>query len=198
MAGAKGRSGGARSGSGRKPSEKTLFAQNFIGPLPAKPRKPYELKESEIRKCKVCGGSFVKKQYHNVYCSDKCRIRSSNTSQRKKEKLSLKYKTDPMYNMVLRVRARTAKAFCNIGWKKSKRTEEMLGCTFEQLKDHIGRQFVRGMSWDNRSKWHIDHIIPLAEAKTCEDIISLSHFTNMRPIWARENLSKGAKVLTLI
>ncbi len=53
------------------------------------------------------------------------------------------------------------------------------------------------MSWDNHTKygWHIDHIIPLASAKTEEELKSLCHYTNLQPLWAKENLSKGAKII---
>lgn len=50
-----------------------------------------------------------------------------------------------------------------------------------------------GMSWNNWSKtgWHIDHIKPLASAEYSEDLIKLCHYTNLQPLWAEENLSKG-------
>jgi hypothetical protein len=55
----------------------------------------------------------------------------------------------------------------------------------------LEKQFVVGMSWDNRNKWHIDHIIPLSSAKTEEEIYKLAHYTNLQPLWAEDNLSKG-------
>jgi len=54
------------------------------------------------------------------------------------------------------------------------------------------------MSWDRMDEIHIDHIIPIATAKTEEDVLRLSHFTNLRPMWAKENLVKGAKVEYLL
>jgi hypothetical protein len=49
------------------------------------------------------------------------------------------------------------------------------------------------MSFDNYGQWHIDHIIPLATAKTEQDVYTLSHYTNLQPLWAKDNISKGAK-----
>ena len=63
---------------------------------------------------------------------------------------------------------------------------------------HIERQFLRGMNWENRDKWHIDHIVPLATAKSEAEVLALNHFTNLRPIWSRDNLSKGAKQTHLL
>lgn len=53
------------------------------------------------------------------------------------------------------------------------------------------------MNWDNRGLygWHIDHIIPLSSAKTEEEVYKLCHYTNLQPLWAKENLSKGNKII---
>lgn len=78
---------------------------------------------------------------------------------------------------------------------KKNRTEEILGCTFDEFLNHIESQFQPNMSWYNRSEWHIDHIVPLASAKSEEEILRLNHYTNLRPLWAIENLKKGSKLL---
>lgn len=78
--------------------------------------------------------------------------------------------------------------------KKGCKSEEMLGCSWDQFKGHIESQFSAGMNWGNRGEWHIDHIVPLASAKTIDDVRRLSHYTNLQPLWAKENLSKGAKL----
>ena len=64
----------------------------------------------------------------------------------------------------------------------------------EELKIHLEKQFKPGMSWDNRKEWHIDHIVPLASAKDEETMNKLCHYTNLQPLWAEENLSKGARL----
>ena len=107
-------------------------------------------------------------------------------------------RTCPRTNLILRVRGRTAKAFSEKGYKKDSETFALLGCSKEHLIDHIERQFLKGMSWDNRAKWQIDHIIPLASANTKEDIVKLCHYTNLRPIWTIDNLEKGSKMEFLI
>jgi hypothetical protein len=50
------------------------------------------------------------------------------------------------------------------------------------------------MSWENYGKWHVDHVIPLASAKTPEDLIKLCHYTNLQPLWAIENILKRDKL----
>lgn len=75
-----------------------------------------------------------------------------------------------------------------------------LGCTIEELKAHLESQFQEGMTWDNWSKdgWHIDHIKPLASFDLAdeEDLKKACHYTNLQPLWAKDNLSKGNKVIS--
>jgi hypothetical protein len=72
-------------------------------------------------------------------------------------------------------------------------SERILGCPFSFLIKYIEARFADGMSWENRSKWHIDHIVPLSSAKTKKQLIKLNHYSNLRPIWAKDNLKKGSK-----
>lgn len=105
---------------------------------------------------------------------------------------------DPKNAIADRVRRRINNFMKQNGYKKTCKTHEILGCNWDKFKIHVEKQFQPGMSWENRSEWHIDHIIPLASAKTEEDVIRLNHFTNLRPLWAKDNLSKGAKIEHLI
>jgi len=109
-----------------------------------------------------------------------------------------KLKEDPLFALKKRLRSLMSNAFRSVASSKNAKTEKILGCTFEQFVGHIERQFLPGMAWSNRSEWHLDHVIPLATAKTLEDVTRLNHFTNYRPLWAADNISKGAKVLTLL
>lgn len=79
---------------------------------------------------------------------------------------------------------------------RSKRVERYLGCTIDQLRKHIEDQFSEGMSWDNRSQWHIDHIIPVCrfDHNKEREIMKCWHYSNLRPLWAHLNLKKHAKL----
>lgn len=100
---------------------------------------------------------------------------------------------DPLYALTCRVRNRTCAAIRRWGYGKKGKTADILGCSWEHLKAHIEMQFEPGMSWDNRSEWDIDHITPLASANSEEELYSLCNYKNLRPMWERENKSKGAK-----
>ena len=96
--------------------------------------------------------------------------------------------------MTCRLRRRMLHIFERKGWKKDIRTLEHIGCSPKELKEHLEKQFKGGMNWDNRGEWHIDHIIPLSSAKTKEELIKLNHYSNLQPLWAKENLCKGSKL----
>ena len=98
-------------------------------------------------------------------------------------------------NFKILLRNRTYIAFKNKGYRKTSKTQEMLGVDWEVAKQHIERQFTKGMNWNNQGEWHIDHIIPLASASTLERLKELCHYTNLQPMWAEDNLIKSDKII---
>ena len=105
-----------------------------------------------------------------------------------------RYYSDTNFRLVylLRNRIRTAiKKGC-----KSAQTMELLGCSIEEVKSHLESQFTEGMTWDNHGEWHIDHIIPCAsfDLTDPEQQKKCFHYTNLQPLWASENISKGARL----
>lgn len=107
-------------------------------------------------------------------------------------------KESALFALVTVCRNRTAAAFRKARIAKNGRTQEILGCEWGDLKAHIERQFTKGMNWGNRGEkgWHIDHIIPLCKATNERELKRLCHYTNLRPMWAAENLAKGDKEIT--
>lgn len=101
--------------------------------------------------------------------------------------------TDPMFALKTGVRSRVASLLQKYAGKKDS-TLAIVGCSWEELRGHIEKQFQPGMSWGNRSEWHIDHIVPLASAKTEEELLRLCHYRNLQPLWAEENLKKSDKM----
>lgn len=129
-----------------------------------------------------------KRKYHNNPLF-KARRAEAKYSQDK-----VRLQKEPLFKLKLDTRRLIGSYIKKKGLKKGTRTEALLGCSFEEFKEHIEKQFKPGMTWERRNKWHIDHIIPLATAKTEEEVIRLNHYTNLQPLWAEENLRKGAKL----
>ena len=101
-----------------------------------------------------------------------------------------RWHNDPVFKLKELVRGNIRRAIKNT---RSKPIETVLGCTCKELKEHLEKQFLKGMEWSNHGEWHIDHIIPLAEAKTEEEVYKLNHYTNLQPLWGVDNLKKGAR-----
>lgn len=112
-------------------------------------------------------------------------------SQKRNQTLKARYDNDVQYHLSVTIRNRTLKAFKFNGFKKDSKTSEMLGCDWNVLKNHIENQFFDGMSWINRSDWHIDHIIPLASAESEYEMMALAYYKNLQPLWEFDNLSKN-------
>jgi hypothetical protein len=122
-------------------------------------------------------------------------VRVKRYTQKNKEKIKLKRQQNVDYRLRCSLRARTINFLKSINAKKTNKTLEIVGCTSQFLKEYLENQFTGEMSWDNYGKWHIDHIIPLSSAKNKEDTYKLCHYTNLQPLWAKDNLVKSNKNL---
>ena len=106
--------------------------------------------------------------------------------------------TDTLFLLRKRVRDRVRICLKRKHFKKKNHLNEYLGCTIEELRNHLEIRFTEGMSWDNYGKWHIDHIIPLSSSTSEEEIYKLCHYLNLQPLWAIDNLKKSDKYQKLV
>lgn len=107
-----------------------------------------------------------------------------------------KYHSDKIYKLITNVRGRINQFLKTKKIMKKNKTFEMVGCKPEFLREYIEKKFTIGMSWDIMGKEiHIDHIIPLSSAKTEDEVLKLCHYTNLQPLWAKDNLKKSNKIL---
>ena len=135
-------------------------------------RKEYEIKNKEKIKSRTKKYRINNKEKYNEY--------------HRNRKLN-----NPIHKLSHDVRRRLGKYLKTTSITKNKKTFDIIGCSPPELKEHLEKQFVDGMSWDNRNEWHIDHIIPLSSANTEEEIYKLAHYSNLQPLWAEDNLKKG-------
>lgn len=101
--------------------------------------------------------------------------------------------TDPAYKLAGRVRTRLGEALKK--FNRSASSEQLLGCSWDQFLGHLEIQFSGDMCWDNYGRWHVDHVRPLAtfDLSKPEEQRAAFHWTNHQPLWAKDNLKKGAK-----
>jgi hypothetical protein len=97
---------------------------------------------------------------------------------------------DEVFKLRDSVRKTIYAAFKRKGYGKDTKTFEILGCPYEEFKNHIEAQFEDWMNWDNYGLyngepnygWDLDHIKPSSLAESVEDIYMLNHYTNFQPL----------------
>lgn len=134
------------------------------------------------------------KEERNNY-SKKYRQKNKDRIRIKNRKYTInKYYEDINFRLSIILRGRLWKAITRNSKQSSALT--LLGCTINELKIHLEKKFVKGMNWKNYGKWHIDHIKPccsfdltdLEQQKIC------FHYTNLQPLWAKDNIRKSGKI----
>ena len=135
------------------------------------------------KKCNYCNESFIPPRIDSNFCSKRCWYTDRHIRKRN---------TDINFKLKHNIRTRLRKAIKNRDISLLKATD----CSIEYLKKHLESQFQPGMSWENYGEWHIDHIIPLSSfnLENREELLKACHYTNLQPLLAEENLSKGDKI----
>ena len=172
-----------------------------------------------VIECKHCNSVFSSKN-RRLYCDQKCnnkahlkrhperekarakkyreanieKIKDCSKEWRLKNKQKIKeYQSIPNNRIANNIRSRISRAVKR-GLKCGSAIDS-LGCSIEQLKLHLQSNFVNGMTWDNYGEWHIDHIVPLIsfDLSNLEHFKVACHYTNLQPLWAKDNISKGGR-----
>ena len=163
-------------------------------------RKAYDQSEARKAKKKAYDQSEKRKAYMKAYNQSEAR-KANNKAYRQSEKYKTYKKayrknrrqTDPVFKLRCRLRS----GFCNWikGVQKTCKTEQYVGCTYNELLDHLESQFEEGMTWQNQGEWHIDHIKAQSRFDPTieEEAFKCWHYTNLQPMWAEMNIGWGNK-----
>lgn len=116
-------------------------------------------------------------------------IQETNTKYERNRK-----KLDPEFKMVKTLRSRLGTALNRKNAKKSTKTLDLIGCSISYLMGYLESKFTEGMTWENHGEWHIDHIKPCAKFNLLieDEQRKCFHYTNLQPLWAKDNLSKSS------
>lgn len=144
--------------------------------------KNYYIKNKELILSRVSNYRYENKDKIKDYLSNYKPIRNEKRNQR--------LKTDIIFLLEKKIRNYIYESFKYNGYKKTSKTSDILGCSFEEFKLYLESKFEPWMNWENRGLyngdlnygWDIDHIIPISTAKTIEDVINLNHYTNLQPL----------------
>ena len=106
-----------------------------------------------------------------------------------------KRKQDTILKLKDQIRNRINGSFRKKGFVKDKKLELILGCSINDFVEHLLKTYKDnyGIEWDEIEKVHIDHIKPLKNAQTKEEIYELCHFKNLQLLKAIDNLRKNDK-----
>ncbi|WP_200934175.1 hypothetical protein [Massilia sp. Leaf139] len=115
-----------------------------------------------------------------------------------RSRLLQRLKTDAPFRVRWNISSLLRMTLKKHGHKKRSGLQDILGCSIEDFRTHITKQFLEGMTWSNYGEWEFDHIVPLSSAKTSEDVVALFHHTNIRPLYRGANRSKRDKRIYLI
>lgn len=106
-----------------------------------------------------------------------------------------KKNTNPLYRLSFNIRCLIRISITKQGFTKNSKTSKILGCSFDEFKQHLESKFEPWMNWNNYGLyngelnygWDIDHIIPNSSAKTEEEVITLNHYSNLQPLCSKVN-----------
>lgn len=129
------------------------------------------------RPCK--SGHLAERYVSNRQCVQ-CNAEKTSTRER------LKRAADPSYRMFRSVQCRSSQAL-----KGRASPSVALGCSHAKLRAHIEARFTEGMTWERYGQWEVDHIVPLSSDVTYIELFWLCHYSNLQPLWKRDNLMKG-------
>jgi len=103
-------------------------------------------------------------------------------------------KTDINYKIRMNYSCICKNAIKENNGTKAYKTIKLIGCSIQNVRNIIEKQWKENMNWNNYGQWHIDHIIPLSAFKLVkpEEQLMAFHYTNLQPLWSEDNLKKGA------
>lgn len=137
----------------------------------------------------------IKKYYNNEYLKKWRKEHQEKLKQYSKNNLQ-QIKSDPLKMFKRQARDAIRNGFRRKGFSKTTKTEKLLGCDYNLFINHLLETFKLnyGYDYDWKEPIHIDHIIPLKNAKTEQEVIELSHYTNLQLLKVQDNLQKGSKL----
>lgn len=135
----------------------------------------------------------VKKLMNKYKINNSEKINFINNKYRKNRRL-----IDKKFKLTSNIRTLIRNSIHSKRYSKNSKTQEILGCSYDEFKKYIESKWEVWMNWDNygnpkdgvfepNKTWDIDHIIPTSSALTEEELIKLNHHTNLQPLCSYVN-----------
>lgn len=140
-----------------------------------------------------------RKQYYKEHKDDLLNKASNyyqNNKEIKKEYQKNRRKTNKLYNFKLQIRNMINISFKRKRYYKKDTNKKIIGIEINEFVDYLLNTFKNnyGYEWNGIEKVHIDHIIPLSNANTKEEVMKLCNYKNLQLLKAKDNLQKGSKI----
>jgi len=129
------------------------------------------------RLCKA--GHQAERYVSNKHCVE-C------NAQKARERERNKCAKDPSYRMYRSVQRRSGQIL-----KGEASASQALSCGHIKLRNYVDALLTEGMCWNNYGQWEIDHVVPLSKGNSLEEKIFLCRYSNLQPLWKRDNQVKG-------
>jgi hypothetical protein len=167
-------------------------------------KKEYDLKyrEDNVEKRKALAKEYYQKNKQKL--KEQAKIYRDNNKDKRNEYEKNRKSNDILYKLTCSIRSLIKESIKRKGGNKPTKTENILGCSFEEFKQHLESKFEDWMNWDNygnpkdgilelNKTWDIDHIIPTSSATTEDELIKLNHYSNLQPLcsFVNRNIKKN-------
>lgn len=141
-----------------------------------------EAEKNRVKQFRLNNPDYVKKYYLE-------------TKEKRNKAYNNKRKNNPLFRLKTNIKASIKNSFKRKTFNKLTKTQLILGCSYEEFKQHLENQFESWMNWDNYGLyngelnygWDIDHIIPTSSAITEDELIKLNHYSNLKPLCSKVN-----------
>lgn len=130
----------------------------------------------------------LKSNQYRINNKDKVNKKANETAKNRKS-------IDPVYKLKCGLRRNISMLINRNSNSKKPKTVDVLGCTYEEFKQHLESKFESWMTWENYGLyngefnfgWDIDHIKPLSSGNTIEEIVELNNYLNLQPLCSKIN-----------
>ena len=188
------------------------YAENNKDIIKANQKEYYQLKK-DILNVKNKEYQKENKETIKIYIDkyrieNRDKINTSNAEYRKNNKDKIKeaykksknnrLKNDSLFRLRESISNNIRCSFKRSNHIKNSKTQDILGCTFNEFKLYLESKFEDWMTWDNygnpkdgmyepNKTWDLDHVIPISISVTEGDVIRLNHYTNFQPLCSYYN-----------
>ena len=104
---------------------------------------------------------------------------------------------DPIYKLINNFRTAIYQVLKENNVQKNGHYFDILKYSPDDLIDHLEKQFMDNMTWDNYGQWHVDHIQPISSFDIREigddKFMECWSLRNLQPLWGEENIRKSNK-----